>query len=165
MSEVSWEHRPADGSRHPGPELPVAGNPSSFLSAVVAPALSSDPPPAGFLEGGRGRLPPCPGLWPSGRASRRLPGRGCSDVGNRTQDHICKSNRVESWAGRLGSAVCTGGSTGLRDAFFLLRPEREVVSDSLMRSIYSKQTLLPVRCQPGTGKATVTPGPPLHGGG
>lgn len=120
----------ATWSQHPGPELPFLEVAPHFCSPWLRLLCSQTPLPAAFLEGRRGQLPPCPGLWPwSGPSLQEaVTGLGCRDVGNRTQDHICKSNKVESRAGRLGSAVCTGGSAGLRDAFLLLLwPEREIV--------------------------------------
>lgn len=61
---------------------------------------------------------------------RRLAGLGCRDVGNGTQGHICKSNKVESQAGQAGLSCLHWGEAGLRDAFFLLGPERDIVPDS-----------------------------------
>lgn len=45
----------------------------------------------------------------TGHAPRRLAGLGFRDVGNRTQDHICKSNKVESWAGQAGCSCLHWG--------------------------------------------------------
>lgn len=43
---------------------------------------------------------------------------------------FAKATKLKAGLDRLGAAVCTGGSAGLRDAFLLLWPEREIVSDS-----------------------------------
>lgn len=50
------------------------------------------------------------------------------EIGPRTI--FAKATKLKAGPGRLGSAVCTGGSAGLRDAFLLPWPEREIVSDS-----------------------------------
>lgn len=42
---------------------------------------------------------------------------------------FAKATKLKAGPCRLGSAVCSGGSARLRDAFFFLGPEREIVSD------------------------------------
>lgn len=53
---------------------------------------------------------------------------GMWEIGPRTV--FAKATKLKAGPDRLGTAVCTGGSAGLRDAFLLLWPEREIVSDS-----------------------------------
>lgn len=89
---------------------------------------------AAFLEGGRDQLPPHPVLPWFLAQERAMPPGGLPDlagemweIGPRTI--FAKATKLKAGPGRLGTAVCTGGSTGLRDAFLLLWPEREIVSD------------------------------------
>lgn len=42
---------------------------------------------------------------------------------------FAKATKLKAGPGRLGSAVCSGGSASLRDASFFLGPERGIVSD------------------------------------
>lgn len=112
-------------SKRPGPELPFLEVTPHFCSPCLV--LRPLCPLLFWKMGGFSSLPALVCGPGAGQASRRPTGLGCRDVGHRAQDHICKGNKVERQAGRLGSAVCTGGSAGLRDAFLLPRPEREIV--------------------------------------
>lgn len=72
-----------------------------FFSVLIVPALF--PGPALFWKAGGDSflLVLVPGLG-VGHASKRLAGLGCRDVGNRTPNRVCKSNKVESRAGQAG---------------------------------------------------------------
>lgn len=50
---------------------------------------------------------------------------GMWEIGPRTI--FAKAIKLKARPGRLGSAVCNGGSAGLREAFLLLAPERLIV--------------------------------------
>lgn len=110
----------------------VSGSHSSFLSALIMPAVFVDPsayPPLFREVGGDGFLLVRVSGPSVGHASRRPAGLGCREVGNRTQDLLifAKAPQSKAGLGSLGSAVCTGGSAGLRDAFLILGPERGIV--------------------------------------
>lgn len=119
---------PAPGAWAPSPSK----SHSSFCVSSLRRLRSQTPPPSAFLEGRRGQLPPCPGLQPwSGPC---LQGgwldlaAGMWEMGPRAI--FAKATKLKAGPGRLGPAVCSGGSAGLRDAFFLLGPERDIVPDS-----------------------------------
>lgn len=99
------------------------------------PTLFPAPSPAVSLEGGRDQLPPRPGLSWLLALEQAMPPVGWRDLAGEMWEIgpravFAKATKLKAGPGRLGSAVCTGGSAGLRDAFLLLWPERQIVSDS-----------------------------------
>lgn len=125
----------ATWSQHPGPECPRLLTVTPHFVCPDCTYSVPTPSLAAFLEGGRDQPPPHPGLsWFLAR-ERAMPPGGWPDlagemweIGPRTI--FAKATKLKARLGRLGTAVCTGGSAGLTDAFLLLQPERDIVSDS-----------------------------------
>lgn len=116
----------------PGPECPPLLTVTPHFVCPDCPYSVPTPWPAAFLEGGRDQPPPHPGL--SWFLAREPPG-GWPDLAGEMWEIgpgtiFAKATKLKARLGRLGTAVCTGGSAGLTDAFLLLRPERDIVSDS-----------------------------------
>lgn len=93
------------------------------MSVLIAPSLFPTPS-AAFLEGGRDQLSPHLGLpWFLAREPAMPPGgwldlaAGMWEIGPGTI--FAKATKLKAGPDRLGTAVCTGGSAGLRDAFLL----------------------------------------------
>lgn len=115
-----------------GPEFPLLLSHSSFFSVLIVPTLSLDPSACCFSRRWEGSFSSLP--WSLALEWAMSPGDWLDLPAEMWEIQpraiFAKATKLKARLGRLGSAVCTGGSAGLRDAFPLLWPEREIVSES-----------------------------------